>query len=139
MMNTLITETTFFRRKLWVAAGLVFVALGIIGYLTPLMPGLVFFILASFCFAKGSRKFLRVLLSNPHIGPQIMDWKRGKGMLLKTKIMAIVMVVLSMGISALYIVKQEWVKWCIGACAILVVTLIILIKTKKKENKRDQI
>ena len=131
-MNIRTTELSYIPKKLWVIAGFVFVLMGIIGYLLPLMPGLVFFILPAFCFAKGSRRFLRALLSNPHIGPQIMDWKRGRGMLLKTKIMAIAMVVLSMGYSAIYIVKSDWVKWCIAACAILVISLILSIKTKKQ-------
>ena len=131
MNNSRQTSLSVIPKSVWVGAGFIFVTIGIIGYVTPLMPGLVFFILASFCFAKGSRKFLKMLLSNRLIGPQIMDWKRGKGMLMKTKIIAITTVLISMGYSAFFMVHNIWVKGCIAACAVFVITIILLIKTKK--------
>ena len=120
-------------RKLWVALGFIFILLGIIGYIIPLMPGLVFFILAAFCFAKGSTRFLRALLGNKVIGPQIMDWKRGRGMKLNTKIIAIATVIPSMSFSAFYIVHQSWLKWTILSCALLIIVIIISMKTKKEK------
>lgn len=125
------TESIWIPKIIWVGAGFLCVALGILGLLLPLMPGLVFFILASFCFAKGSRRFLKALLSNPQIGPQIMDWKRGKGMLFKTKVIAIILVLVSMGCSALFLVKLVWVKWCIACCAVIVTVILLSVKTKK--------
>lgn len=117
-------------KPIWVAFGFIFVVIGTIGYLTPLMPGLVFFILASFCFAKGSYKFLRILLGNKYIGPQILDWKRGKGMKRKTKIIAIIMLVTSMSYSAFFMVKLVWVKWIIMTSAVAISLYILSIKTK---------
>lgn len=119
------------QKKAWVTTGFIFVGLGILGLILPLMPGLVFFILASFCFAKGSRKFLRMLIAHKLIGPQIMDWKRGKGMYLQTKITAAVTVILSMWVSAVYLVKVEWVRYCIAICALIAVSVIFSVKTKK--------
>jgi len=55
-------------------------------------------------------------------------------MLMKTKVTAIVMVLISMGYSAFFIVKQDWVKWCIAACAVLVVSIIISTKTKNLQE-----
>ncbi len=118
-------------KPFWVALGFLFTGIGIIGYIIPLMPGLVFFILAAFSFAKGSRKFLRALLSNKYVGPAIMDWKKGRGMTMKSKIIALATVMPSMAFSALYMVKLVWVKWCILGCAILVIGIIINVKTKK--------
>jgi uncharacterized membrane protein YbaN (DUF454 family) len=62
--------TTTLTRTFWMVLGFIFVAIGIIGYITPMMPGLVFFLMATFCFAKGSRKFLRLLISNKYVGQQ---------------------------------------------------------------------
>jgi uncharacterized protein len=118
-------------RTFWIVMGFIFVGIGIIGYITPLMPGLVFFLIATFCFAKGSRKFLRLIISNPYIGPQILDFKRGKGMTVKTKIIAITMMLVSMFISAFYMVKIYWVKWAICITAIGVVIIILMQKTKR--------
>jgi len=118
-------------KSLWVTAGLLFTAIGIIGVITPLMPGLVFFLIATFCFAKGSRKFLRLLISNPHIGPQILDFKRGKGMTRSTKISALGVLWTGVIISAFFLVKKEWVSYVILATGIAVSAIILSRKTKK--------
>jgi uncharacterized membrane protein YbaN (DUF454 family) len=94
--------TTTLTRTFWMVLGFIFVAIGIIGYITPMMPGLVFFLMATFCFAKGSRKFLRLLISNKYVGQQIIDFKRGKGMTMRTKIIAIITMLVSMFISAFF-------------------------------------
>ncbi|MBK8875217.1 MAG: DUF454 family protein [Bacteroidetes bacterium] len=75
--------------------------------------------MATYCFAKGSRKFLRLLISNKYVGQQIIDFKRGKGMTMKTKIIAIITMLVSMFISAFFMVKIYWVKWAICITALL--------------------
>lgn len=122
--------TTAITRTLWIIMGFIFVGIGIIGYITPLMPGLVFFLIATFCFAKGSRKFLRMIITNKYVGQQILDFKKGKGMTVKTKIIAIVMMFVSMFISAFYIVDIYWVKWAICITAVGVMIIILMQKTK---------
>jgi uncharacterized protein len=123
-------KTSVFPKPVWVVLGFFFTGIGIIGYIVPLMPGLVFFILAAFCFAKGSRRFLKALLSNKYVGPAIMDWKKGRGMTMKSKIIAIATVMPSMAFSAFYVVDIVWVRWCIAGCAVLVAGIIISVKTK---------
>ncbi len=122
--------TTAITKTFWLIMGFIFVGVGIIGYLTPMMPGLVFFLMATYCFAKGSRKFLRMLISNKVVGQQILDFKRGKGMTVKTKIIAITTMLVSMFISAFFLVKIYWVKWAICITAAFVVVIILKQKTK---------
>jgi len=62
-------------RKLWLLAGLVFVALGFIGALLPLMPTTVFLILAAACFARGEPRLEAWLLAHPHFGPTLRAWR----------------------------------------------------------------
>jgi uncharacterized membrane protein YbaN (DUF454 family) len=123
-----------FTRTLWIILGFIFIAVGIIGYITPMMPGLVFFLIATFCFAKGSRRFLRMLLSNKYVGQQIIDFKKGRGMTVRTKIIAIAMMLVSMFISAFYLVKIIWVKYAICITAVIVVIIILKQKTRADNN-----
>lgn len=118
-------------RALWVSAGLLFTGIGILGMITPLMPGLVFFLISAFCFAKGSRKFLRMLVSNPYVGQQILDFKRGKGMTLKTKLSALAVLWTGVIISAFFVVKKEWVSLVILLTGLVVTGIILMQKTKK--------
>lgn len=118
-------------KPVWIVFGFLFTGLGIAGFILPMMPGLVFFILASFCFAKSSPRMLRKILSHPQIGPQIMDWKRGKGMRMKTKLLAITLVTISLSFSAIYMVKPVYVKWIIFVSIVLIDAYILAVKTRK--------
>jgi uncharacterized membrane protein YbaN (DUF454 family) len=59
-----------------------------------------------------------------------MDWKKGRGMTVESKVVALATAMPSMGFSALYLVKLDWVKWCIAGCAIIVLAIILTVKTK---------
>jgi hypothetical protein len=118
-------------RTLWVILGFIFIGIGIIGYLTPMMPGLVFFLIAAFCFAKGSRKFLRMLIGNKYVGRQILDFRKGRGMTVETKLIAIAMMLISMFVSAFYLVEIYWVRWAICITALIVVVIILMQKTRR--------
>jgi len=63
-------------RLLWLVAGLVCVALGIIGALLPLMPTTIFLILAAGCFARSSPRLEAWLLDHPRFGPTLRAWRR---------------------------------------------------------------
>jgi uncharacterized membrane protein YbaN (DUF454 family) len=120
-------------KSLWVAAGFLFTGVGIIGMITPLMPGLVFFIIASYCFAKGSRKFLRMLISNRYVGQQILDFKHGKGMTRGTKATALMVLWIGVIISAFFVVEKEWVKLAILSTGVVVSVIILSQKSKQQD------
>ncbi|KAA2237055.1 DUF454 domain-containing protein [Salinarimonas soli] len=63
-------------RHLLFAAGWVFVGLGVLGLILPLMPGVVFFILAAACFSRSSPRFEAWLVNHRVLGPPIVSWRR---------------------------------------------------------------
>jgi uncharacterized membrane protein YbaN (DUF454 family) len=62
-------------RGAWAALGIVFVALGFIGALLPLMPTTIFLILAAGCFARSSPRLEAWLLDHPKFGPTLCAWR----------------------------------------------------------------
>lgn len=60
---------------LWRIAGLIALALGILGIFLPLLPTTPFVLLAAFCFSKGSQRLHDWLLSHPRLGPPIAEWR----------------------------------------------------------------
>ncbi|MFM2190199.1 MAG: YbaN family protein [Arcticibacter sp.] len=118
-------------KKIWVGVGLLFVGIGILGFFIPLMPSLVFFLIATYCFARGSWRFLRMLVGNKHVGQQIIDYHKGRGMTKSTKVKAILFMLTSMVISAFFLVDKDWVRIAICITAIMVVFIILAQKTKK--------
>jgi hypothetical protein len=88
-------------RLFWFALGWVCVGLGGIGLLLPVMPSTIFFICAATCFARSSPRFLAWLLALPTIGPLVRDWRAGLGMPKRAKIIAVSMLFVMAGGSAL--------------------------------------
>lgn len=76
-------------RGLWIAAGVVLTGLGIAGVILPLMPGVLFLIMAAACFARGSPRLERWLLDHPLLGPAIADWRRDRSIPKRGKIAAL--------------------------------------------------
>lgn len=52
-------------RGLWATAGILCIILGVIGVILPIMPGLIFFVLAIFCFMECSERF-KVWMEKQH-------------------------------------------------------------------------
>ncbi len=62
-------------RTLWLALGLTFLALGLVGIVLPVLPTTPFLLLAAGCFAKSSPRLHRWLLAHPTLGPPIRAWE----------------------------------------------------------------
>jgi len=88
-------------RIAWLAAGLVLTGLGIAGLVLPLLPGVLFLILAAACFARGSPRLERWLLTHPRFGPSIRAWRRDGAIPMKGKIAAFAGMALSVALVSL--------------------------------------
>lgn len=62
-------------RGLWLAAGGLFLGLGLLGVVLPVLPTTPFLLLAAGCFAKSSPRLHGWLLGHPLFGPPIRDWE----------------------------------------------------------------
>ncbi|MFG1376585.1 YbaN family protein [Xanthobacter autotrophicus] len=62
-------------KKLLFAAGIVFLVIGAIGMVVPMLPGTVFLILAAWCFTRSSPRFEAWLLNHRWLGPGVVRWR----------------------------------------------------------------
>jgi uncharacterized protein len=62
-------------RTLYLAFGLLCVAIGAVGAFLPLLPTVPFMLLAAFCFARSSPRLERRLLDDAVFGPHIRAWR----------------------------------------------------------------
>ncbi len=76
-------------RRLYLAGGIVAVALGAIGAALPIMPTVPFLLLAVYCFARSNPEWERRIVEHPHWGPQIRDWRERRAISRRAKIAAI--------------------------------------------------
>ncbi len=60
----------------WTILGVVFLMIGGIGVVLPLLPTTPFVLVAAGCFAKSSPRMHAWLLANRVFGPMIVDWEK---------------------------------------------------------------
>lgn len=123
-----------FLRVILIICGWIFVGLGIIGIFLPVMPTTIFLILAAACFARSSEKFYYQLLNNKYLGRYIKDYMEQRGMPLRAKIVAIIMINVVIGYSAFFAVKILWVQILLVIIAVSLTVYLISIKTIKNEK-----
>ena len=91
--ETELTKETNTRQKivraLFFVAGSVSLAIGTIGIVLPILPTTPLLLLALACYCRSSKRMTKWVLTNKYFGSYIRRYKEGKGIPIKTKIIAI--------------------------------------------------
>ena len=91
-----------------VVLGTLSVALGAIGMVVPLVPATPFLLLAGYCFSRSSPRFHRWLLTNRYCGAYIDNYRSGRGMVLRDKVVSLVTLWGTLGITGATAVDSWW-------------------------------
>ena len=73
-------------KTVYIVAGFLFLAIGMVGVAIPVLPTAPFLILTSICFAKGSDKFHTRFKSTSMYQNHLADFEESRSMTLQTKI-----------------------------------------------------
>ena len=101
-------------RVLWVGLGCLFVGLGAIGAVVPGMPTTVFLVLAAACFIRSSQRLYDWLISNKTFGPYLKDYREGKGIPRRAKVLALSMIVIFVSFAVFYAIEATQIKILVG-------------------------
>lgn len=99
-------------RLFWLAFGLIALALGVVGIVTPLLPTVPFLLLAAFGFSRSSEQLHRWLLGHPVLGQPIADWqgsgaiRRRAKWLASGSMLAVLILSIAFGLHPLLVVVQ---------------------------------
>ena len=110
--------------------GFIFLGLGGIGILIPVLPTTPFVLAAAACFAVSSKKFYDWLLENRFFGPYIENYRTKQGISMSLKVASIVFLWTGLTISMI-ILQSVWVYIVLGAVGAGVTIHLLMIKTKK--------
>jgi len=116
------------KQKLMVVLGWLFVVLGAIGAILPIMPTTIFLIIALGIFSKSSPRFHQMLLNNKWFGLELRQWEETKSISRQSKIKATVMIVLTFGVSLLILSGRMGLQWMLIAIAAVLLLVIWRIK-----------
>lgn len=117
-------------RVLLVVIGTVFVGLGIIGLLLPVVPTTPFLLVAAACYARSSSRFYNALLANPWFGPLIREWRESGTIPSRAKLIALILIAVSFGVTIVVILKALWLQIIMLGIAIAVSTYLASIPAK---------
>ncbi len=93
-------------------------SIGVIGAFVPLLPTTIFLILALWCFSKSSLKAETWMLEHPRFGGTLRAWRREGSISAKNKAIAITMIWISIGLSAIFFVSDLWVRIVLAITAV---------------------
>ncbi len=117
-------------RWFFLAAGHGFVGLGVLGAFLPLLPTTPFLLLAAACYARASARFYNWLLNSRSFGPLIRDWRAHRAIRLRYKVLAILLLVLTIGSTVVFFVPFPPAKLLVTASGLTTLRLLLTIPTR---------
>lgn len=119
-------------RWILIVAGTIFLGLGILGIVLPILPTTPFLLLAAACYARSSKRFYYKLINNKWFGTYIKNYLEGNGISLKVKFFTISILWTTILFSVLFFINLFWIKIILIIIAIGITIHILTIKTYKK-------
>ncbi len=119
-------------RLLLIISGTICVGLGILGMFLPLLPTTPFLLLAAACYGRSSQRLYNWLLYNRWFGKYIRSYTEKKGIPLKIKIYAVILLWVAIGISAVFAVDNLIARIILMMIALGVTTHLVLVPNYKE-------
>jgi uncharacterized membrane protein YbaN (DUF454 family) len=126
------------KQSFFIILGTFFLGIGIIGILVPVLPTTPFLLLASFFYARSSKRLYNWLLANKIIGAYIRNYIDGKGIPLKVKTFTITLLWVVIIATVVFAVEELVLRIILVLVAIGVSVHITLIKGYKKGKDKHR-
>jgi len=127
-------------RALWFTLGMICLVFGMIGIVLPILPTTPLLLAAAACFCKSSTRMYDWLLGNKWFGEYIRNYKEGRGLPMRTKIWALTVLWVTIGVSTVFFLNRLLppqlvlpMQLIMVAVAIVVSAHILRLPTFKKE------
>jgi len=115
-------------------AGSLFLALGMVGVVIPVLPTTPFLLLAAICYGRSSERSYRWLTTNRLFGRYLSDYLQGRGISWKVKTPALVLLWGVITLSAVLFVSQWWARALLFLVAVGVTVHIVTLKGRNGQR-----
>jgi len=129
---------TRIKKYIYIGLGILATIIGIIGIFIPILPTTPFLLLAAYLFSKSSERFLHWLLTNKLCGNYIDNYRSGRGLPLKQKVLTVLLLWVTIGLSVFVFVDTLWVQILLLLIALAVTLHLIMIKTCRPDTNGIQ-
>ncbi len=121
------------KARVYLAAGFVFVGLGVAGIPLPLLPTTPFLLAAAYCFARGNKKWHDWLVNHGVLGVYIVAFRERRGLTPGQKLRLAIVITLTLLITAIF--APVWAGKLLAGF-IWVTSMIALYLTRTAESKK---
>lgn len=120
------------KKIIYLSFGIAFVALAVIGIFLPLVPTTPFLLLSAYCFSRSSEKYYNWLLEHRIFGEIITDWNKHGVVSVKSKVLAITMIVALFSYSLIYVDVSPTIKVIISFIGLSIITFLVTRPSRRK-------
>ena len=116
------------QNHLFIGLGWLFVGLGAIGAVLPVLPTTPFLILALLLFSKSSPRFHKMLLHNPWFGPALQQWEATHSVSRTMKKKASLLIAVTFLVSIYLVADNLWLQIMLGVLGLSLLVFIWRLK-----------
>ena len=120
------------RKGLWVVLGSLFLTIGIVGIVVPLLPTTPFLLLAAVCYAKGSKRLYDRLLFNPWLGPYLRATRDGSTLTWRWRAAAVTFLLASISLAIVFFTESAMVRAVLIVIALAVTLHLVTVGRKRR-------
>ncbi len=125
----------FTSRAFWLLTGTLFVIIGAVALLVPLLPTTPFLLLGSACYAKSSHRFHGWLKRSPVLGDYVLSYEGGVSLPVWVLALTILSIWAAMTMTSLFLVKEPYLQLILVAVA--VIETIVLSTWNKRTSVNE--
>jgi uncharacterized membrane protein YbaN (DUF454 family) len=118
-------------KLLWVTAGTISLAVGMIGVAVPVLPTTPFVLIAAACYLRGSKRMYDWIASNRVIGGYLSGYLEGRGVSTKAKATSVIVLWALILISATFFMSEAMTRAVLIVIAVAVTVHLLTLKTKR--------
>lgn len=126
-------KSEILKRRLFIIAGTIFLVVGIIGIIIPVLPTTPLLLLAAICYTRGSQRLYELLVRNRICGSYLRNYLEGKCMSRTSKIWTIGLLWISLITTAVFLTESTTVRLILGVVLAGVTIHILTIRTLRRK------
>jgi uncharacterized membrane protein YbaN (DUF454 family) len=120
------------KRALFVILGTIFLIIGGIGIIIPVLPTTPFLLLAAACYIRGSKRIHHWMINNRIFGEFIRNYMERRGLKTRQKAFTITFLWLTITLSIYYIIEDFLLRILLVLIALAVSVHILMLPTLKQ-------